>query len=119
MSELILQLPETLHHQLERLAQDEGVSLSNYILYVLARQTAHQYAIEVIPPARIGEQRTSYEALLQKLGQASDEEVEAILAERPLVEPEPDLTPETIQKLKQLFAQGKNVGPGHSTPPHS
>lgn len=119
MSELILQLPETLHHQLERLARDEGVSLSNYILYVLARQTVHHYAIEVIPPARIGEQRASYEALLQKLGQASDEEVEAILAERPLVEPEPDLTPETIQKLKQLFAQGKNASPDHSAPPHS
>lgn len=117
MSELILQLPETLHNQLETLARNEGVSVSNYILYVLARQTTHHYTIEVIPPARIGEQRASYEALLQKLGQATDEEVEAILADRSLVEP--DLTPETIQKLKQLFAQGENVKPGHSTLPHS
>lgn len=105
MSELILQIPETLHHHLEAMAQNEGVSLSNYILYVLARQTTHHYTIEVTPPARIGEQEANYNALLQELGQASDAEITEFLLNRSAVEPETDLSPETMQRLRQLLAQ--------------
>jgi hypothetical protein len=39
MSRLTLRLPETLHHQLTGLADREGVSLNQYIVYALTRQT--------------------------------------------------------------------------------
>ena len=35
MSRLTLRLPETLHKQLTRLADGEGVSLNQYIVYAL------------------------------------------------------------------------------------
>ena len=40
MSRLTLRLPETLHQQLCHLAEDEGVSLNQYIVYALTRQVA-------------------------------------------------------------------------------
>jgi hypothetical protein len=39
MSRLTLRLPETLHQQLANLAEGEGVSLNQYIVYALTRQT--------------------------------------------------------------------------------
>jgi predicted HicB family RNase H-like nuclease len=44
MSRLTLRLPETLHQQLAHLADSEGVSLNQYIVYALARQTNSPYA---------------------------------------------------------------------------
>lgn len=35
MAQLTLEIPDTLHHQLEGLAQREGVQLTQYILYIL------------------------------------------------------------------------------------
>ena len=39
MSRLTLRLPESLHGQLTRQAQDEGVSLNHLIVYLLTRVT--------------------------------------------------------------------------------
>lgn len=105
MSELILQLPETLQHQLETLAEHEGVPLQSYILYTLTRQVSVAYTIEVHHPEAIAQQRRNFALYLEKLGKAPDAEVERILAERPVVEPEPDLRPETIARLKHLIAE--------------
>lgn len=40
MSRLTLRLPQTLHQQLIRLAEAEGISLNQYIVYALTRQAA-------------------------------------------------------------------------------
>lgn len=37
MSRLTVRLPEALHHQLMCLAESEGVSLNQYIVYALTR----------------------------------------------------------------------------------
>lgn len=105
MSELTLYLPETLQHRLELLAKNEGVPLTSYILYILTKQASLSYTIEVNGPKAIDQQQENFAAYLQQLGKGSDEQIAKILAERDVVESEPDLHPETIAKLKLLIAE--------------
>lgn len=102
--ELTLQLPETLYHQLEVLAESEGVTLNHYVIYTLTRQASLAYTIQVSSPEVIAQQWADYDALLQRLGKVSDATVDDILATREVVGPEPDLHPETTEKLKMLIA---------------
>lgn len=104
MSELTLQLPETLVHQLEVLAENEGVPLNHYVIYTLTRQASLAYTIQLPSPEAIAQQRANYDALLPRLGKGSETQVDEILAGREMVAPEPDLHPETIEKLKKLIA---------------
>lgn len=104
MSELMLQLPETLHQQLETLAESEGVSLNNYVVYTLTRQVALAYTIQVTSAEEIVQQRANFDAILARLGKPSDERLDELLANRPVAEPDPELSLETIEKLKKLIA---------------
>ena len=49
MSRLTLRLPDTLHQQLIHLAESEGVSLNQYIVYALTRQSSTNYIVQPIP----------------------------------------------------------------------
>jgi len=101
MSRLTLRLPETLHQQLEALAEQEEVSLNQYIVYALTRQVTTAYAVQTVPEKVIAEQKASYAALLQNLGQASFDEISQAMAEREEIEPESGLTPEVIHRLQK------------------
>jgi len=101
MSRLTLRLPDTLHEQLESLAEQEAVSLNHYIVYALTRQVTLAYTVQQVPEAIIREQRAAYNALLQSLGNATAEEIAAALDEREPVEPEAGLTPEVIERLRR------------------
>lgn len=101
MSQLILELPETLRHQLDVLAKNEGVSLSQYITFALTRQATLAYTVQPIPDNEISQQRMAFSALLQSLGQASFAEIEQIMQEREMVSPEAGLTPEVIKRLRE------------------
>ena len=101
MGRLTVRLPDSLHHQLTALSQNEGVSLNQYIVYALTRQTTLAYIVQGVPEEEIEEQRTSFKALLESLGEASDEEIERVLAEREGVEPETDLEKEAVERLKK------------------
>lgn len=109
MSELTLNLPKTLYHKLENLAAREGVPLDNYIVYALARQASTAYTIEVMTPEEVTSQRESFNRLLENLGEASEADIDKILDQRELVEPEESLRPETIAKLKALIAKQQAV----------
>ena len=50
------------------------------------------------------EQQQFFQALFQQLGQASPSQIESALAEREMVEPEPELSSQTIARLQQLLA---------------
>lgn len=52
------------------------------------------------PEAAVQEQRAAYNALLQSLGSASFEQIESALDGRETVEPDEDLTPEVIARLR-------------------
>jgi hypothetical protein len=100
MSRLTVRLPDTLHRQLANLADQEGVSLNQYIVYALTRQTTLAYTVQAVPAEEINQQRASFAALLQSLGQASAAEIDQVLAEREAVEPEAGLTPEIMEHLR-------------------
>jgi predicted HicB family RNase H-like nuclease len=102
MSRLTLRLPETLHQQLARLADGEGVSLNQYIVYALARQTTLAYTVLTISEAEVKQQQLAFQSLLtKKLGHASSDEIESVLATRELVEPEPELSSDMVARLQE------------------
>ena len=101
MSRLTLRLPETLHQQLTRLADGEGVSLNQYIVYALTRQTTLAYTVVTIPDAEVKQQQQAFQLLKKKLGQASDDEIESVLAMRELVEPDPELSSDVVSSLQE------------------
>lgn len=101
MSRLTLRLPETLHQKLSYLAEDEGVSLNQYIVYALTHQAALAHAIRVVPESEIEQQQQSFQLLIDQLGQASSGEVESVLASREQVEPEAELSTEIVDRLQE------------------
>jgi hypothetical protein len=76
MGRLAVRLPGTLHNQLTALAEREGISLNQYIVYALTRQVTLAYTVQAVPAQAVAEQRASYTALLQSLGQASFDEAD-------------------------------------------
>jgi len=101
MSRLTLRLPETLHQQLAQLAEGEGVSLNQYIVYALTRQTALAHAIQVVPQPEVEQQQQAFQSLIKQLGQASSAEIQSVLAAREQAEPEADLSADVIARLKE------------------
>ncbi|WP_347179380.1 toxin-antitoxin system HicB family antitoxin [Roseofilum acuticapitatum] len=101
MSQVELQLPETLHQQLTQLAENEGVSLNQYIVYALTRQVTMAYTVQAIPTDEVNQQEQKFQALLNKLGQASLTEVKSVLERREVVDPEPELSPDIIARFQQ------------------
>ncbi len=103
MTQLILDLPDALQHQLEDLAQHKGMQLTQYILYLLTRQVGLEYTVQVMSEENISQQKAAYMALRQQWGKASPAQVTEVLAKREEVEPEPELKPEVINKLHRLM----------------
>jgi uncharacterized protein YPO0396 len=123
MSRLTLRLPETLHQQLAQVAEREGVSLNQYIVYALTRQSVNDRVgglsvdpISAQPDSEIERQRSMFEALKGELGEATPADIEAILAERAsapqggreVVACEPELTTETIDRLRAKLQAAKH-----------
>jgi hypothetical protein len=104
MGRLTVRLPGTLHDQLTALAEREGVSLNQYIVYTLTRQATLAYTVQAMPEEAMAQQRASFTALLQSLGQASFEEIEAVMAEREEVEPEAGLSLAVTRRLQERLA---------------
>jgi uncharacterized protein YpbB len=104
MSRLTLRLPDSLHQQLESLAENEQVSLNQYIVYALTRQTTMDYTVQAVPEKALAEQRAAYITLLQTLGQASFEEIERALDEREATDLDAGLTPEVAEGLRRKLS---------------
>lgn len=108
MSRLTLRLPDSLHQQLERMAERERVSLNQYIVYALTRQLTMQdtlaYTVQPVPETVIAEERAAYQALRQALGRASWQEIRQALDAREPAEPEEGLSPETEAALRARIA---------------
>jgi predicted HicB family RNase H-like nuclease len=109
MNRLTVQLPETLHQQLTHLAEGEGVSLNQYIVYALTRQVTMAYRVQAIPNEEVNQQQQDFQALLKNLGQASSTEVKSILDRREVVEPETELSPDIIARFQQRIRDASNT----------
>jgi len=105
MGRLTLRLPETLHQKLVALAEEEGVSLNHYIVYALTQQVTVTHTVRPVPKAEREQQEASYAALLQSLGSASFDQVRMALNERQPVYPEPALTADVVQRLRDRIAR--------------
>jgi hypothetical protein len=101
VSRLTLRLPETLHQQLAHLAENEGVSLNQYIVYALTRQVGLVHEIHVVPEAEVEQQKQAFQSLLKQLGRASTSEIESALAAREQVNAEAELNPDTVARLQE------------------
>ena len=109
MSRLTLRLPDTLHQELIHLAESEGVSLNQYIVYALTRQSSTNYIVQPIPKQETNQQQSDFTNLLQKLEKADPTEIEIALAERETVQPEKELTPEIIAQFQQRLQSKEKV----------
>jgi hypothetical protein len=109
MSRLTLHLPETLHQQLIHLAEGEGVSLNQYIVYSLTQQVALAYAVLTVHEGVVSQQKQAFKALLQRLGTASLGEIKLALADREIVQPEEELSPELVACLQQQIGNATGV----------
>jgi len=110
MGRLTVRLPDTLHHQLTNLAGSEGVSLNQYIVYALTRQTTLVYTVQEVPKEKVEEDRTSCEKLLKGLGsQAAEEKIEQILAKREVVESDMELEEEAVNRLKNQMSEKRRL----------
>ncbi|OGO39694.1 MAG: CopG family transcriptional regulator [Chloroflexi bacterium RBG_16_56_8] len=74
MSALSLRLPKSLHEQLKELAQEEGISVNQFVMLAVAEKVASISAIEYLE---------------KRAKRGSREKLAAILAQVPDVEPEP------------------------------
>ena len=74
MSRLSIRLPETLHQELTNEAKDEGVSLNQYVVYLLARRHEDRYPLERVPDLEVAQQLDRFEALMAELGPAASTE---------------------------------------------
>lgn len=100
MSSFTLELPDTLHRQLEALARSEGVSLAQYVIYALTRQASFAYQVQAVSPEVQREEREAFARLLARAPAATDEEMAHFLATREPVEADPELTPEIVARMR-------------------
>ncbi|VAW31924.1 hypothetical protein MNBD_CHLOROFLEXI01-3651 [hydrothermal vent metagenome] len=100
MRRFTLRLPETLYQRLELLANGEGVSLNQYLLYSLTQHASRAYRVYPVSKEEIKRQRAKYDELIKKLGSVSDDEFDAILAEGELTEPDSTIDPELAAHIE-------------------
>jgi HicB family len=85
MSRLTLRLPETLHQQLVNLAQGEGISLNQYIVYALTKQATSSYIVQAISQEDRDLQQENFNKLRSQLRKADTKEIEKVLSQREIV----------------------------------
>ena len=104
MSRLSLRLPESLHQQLTFQARREGVSLNQYLVFLLARYSGPAYSVQPVKESP-EEQREAFARLRERLGSASPEDNSRALDEiREPGPPDPELTPELVERYERLLA---------------
>ncbi len=109
MSQIEISVPDTLLDQLKTSAIKEGVSLEQYILFALTRQAMLTPVIRKVSEKDVVFQQNDFIERIKRLGNPSAEELEKILQEREIVEPESGLEPETVLRLKNRISKAKNA----------
>lgn len=104
MNTITLTLPDAVYNQLERLAQSEGLSLYQYLVNAVTAQAVSGYRVRATSEQDRFQQREAFLALLNSLGDAaSEEEIDLVLAEREEIQPEPELSAETVFKFRNMI----------------
>jgi len=104
MGRFTVRLPDTLHHELESQAQQEGVSLNQYLVYALTQKVTPVYTIQVVSDAEIQRQEKRITALLKRLGILTHDEMRNFLNNREVEEPEDAETAALIARVEAKLA---------------
>ena len=108
MSQLTIDLPDTLHQTLNNIAHYESSSVNQYIVYALSIHVATAYDVKPIFDVSVINQKRSFNNLLKSLGTESLENVRSILNERVEDVLEKELTPEILDKLSKKINSSMN-----------
>ena len=100
-------LPDSIYRQLEWFAQTEGLPLSQYLLNAMTAHAVANYRTHTISEPDRLQQRADFLALLDRRGTASEEDIDRVMAEREPVAPEPELSAETVSKVRALIEARK------------
>jgi hypothetical protein len=103
MNSVTLALPDTVYRQLERFAQTEGLPLNQYMLNAMIAHAMAMYRTYTTSETDSLQQRADFMSLHDRLGTASEEEIDRVLAWRKFVEPEPELSTETVSRVRALI----------------
>jgi len=110
MSQLNIDLPNSLHQTLNNVAHYEGSSVNQYIVYALSIHVAKAYVAKPVRDSFVSNQEKSFNNLLEGLGKESIENVRSILNERVDDIPEKELTPEILDNLKKkIYSTNCNI----------
>jgi hypothetical protein len=90
------------------LADSEGISLNQYIVYALTRQVTLAYKVQVVSEEERRRQEKRYGALLEQLGEATFSEVEQALKEREGGEEITGLPPEVAERLQERISEAQS-----------
>ena len=106
MTRMTIRLPDSLHNMMQQQATREGLSLNQFILYSLTRQSAFNYAVAALPADQALAEHARFQALWKSLGpEMSDEEWQTFLSERDNAPRRAGVSIETENKLRQKIAQ--------------
>jgi hypothetical protein len=67
------------------------------------------YRVRFVSEQERLQQREEFLALPDSLGAASAEEIDRVLAEREQVEPEPELSVETISRFREMIGESRRI----------
>jgi hypothetical protein len=107
MGRFTVRLPASLHGLLEQRAQEEGVSLNQYIIYALTRQVAPLYTVQPVPEQQVQEQRQRFAALLERLGPPDRATAAQFLAEREPAPPEDEQIAALVAQVRSLLTTSR------------
>ena len=100
MSRLTLRLPKTLHQKLANIAEKEGISLNQYMVYALTQQVAFSYTVQTLSETDRQQQQQNFNSLVSQLEEATIKDIEQALSKREVVQPEPELSSDVVNRLK-------------------
>lgn len=101
MARLTLRLPASLHQSLSQEAEREGVSLNQYLVFLLARRDSPRGLVWVSDRVR-EKQAAEFHALIRRLGPFDTNDVQAALDGREAVES--DLEESLVERLRERLA---------------
>ena len=109
MKRFTLRMPESLFHRLELMAQYEGVSLNQYLVYSLTQKVSRAYRPIPVSQEEQERQKAELESFIKSLGTVTDEEFEDFLASGdPVDEAElAEMESEEIKFLRSKIAEAR------------
>ncbi|MEZ4732299.1 MAG: hypothetical protein R3E79_34740 [Caldilineaceae bacterium] len=105
MGTLTVELPKTLEYELEARAQQEGVSLSQYVIYALTQNVTPIYTIQMLTTEIPERQKERFTALLKKLGAPDRAVASQVLAGREKEVIDDPMVAALIARVEAKFAE--------------